>query len=63
MHAKNYPDLPIFDLLFGTFDNPRVFASEAGFYPGASERVGEMVLCRDVSEPSGSFARAGDGLR
>jgi sterol desaturase/sphingolipid hydroxylase (fatty acid hydroxylase superfamily) len=50
-HAGNYADLPIFDLLFGTFDNPRDFAPEAGFYDGASGRVPEMLILRDVATP------------
>lgn len=56
VHARNYADLPVFDLLFGTFHNPRDFAAEAGFYHGASARVGEMLRFRDVSRPP-----AGDG--
>ena len=51
VHARNYSDLPMFDLVFGTFYNPRHFAGETGFYPGASNRLGEMLSCRDVSEP------------
>jgi sterol desaturase/sphingolipid hydroxylase (fatty acid hydroxylase superfamily) len=51
VHAGNYSDLPIFDLLFGTFYNPRHFAAESGFYDGASARVVEMVCFRDVSQP------------
>lgn len=51
VHAHNYADLPIFDLLFGTFRNPTEFVSETGFYDGASERVGDMLLFRDVSRP------------
>jgi sterol desaturase/sphingolipid hydroxylase (fatty acid hydroxylase superfamily) len=49
VHARNYSDLPVFDLLFGTFHNPAGFAAEAGFHPGASERIGEMLRMRDVS--------------
>lgn len=51
VHAFNYSDLPIFDILFGTFKNPKEFPNEAGFYLGASNRVGEMMLFKDVSEP------------
>lgn len=51
VHARNYSDLPLFDLLFGTFRNPRDFAEAAGFYPGASARVGEMLCMRDISLP------------
>lgn len=51
VHARNYGDLPVFDLLFGSFSNPRDFAAEAGFYDGASSRVVEMLCARDVSAP------------
>jgi sterol desaturase/sphingolipid hydroxylase (fatty acid hydroxylase superfamily) len=54
VHASNYSDLPIFDLLFGTFENPREFAPEAGFWDGASNRVGAMLAMRDVSLPPGN---------
>jgi len=30
VHARNYADLPIFDMLFGTFHNPRGFAPATG---------------------------------
>ena len=38
-------------MLFGTFHNPRDFAPASGFYDGASLRVPEMLVFRDVSEP------------
>lgn len=49
-HARNYSDLPLFDILFGTFYNPRGFATATGFYDGASSRVGDMLFFRDVSK-------------
>lgn len=51
VHGRNYSDFPVFDLVFGTFHNPREFAGEIGFYPGASARIGEMLRFRDVSRP------------
>jgi len=51
VHRDNYSDLPLFDLLFGTFRNPAGYEMETGFYPGASARIGDMLLCRDVSQP------------
>jgi sterol desaturase/sphingolipid hydroxylase (fatty acid hydroxylase superfamily) len=51
VHARNYSDLPLFDLVFGTFHNPHDFAPQQGFYDGASARIGEMLLFRDVSAP------------
>ena len=51
-HSGNYCDLPIIDMIFGTYRNPETFEGEAGFYDGASARVLDMVLGRDVSTPS-----------
>jgi sterol desaturase/sphingolipid hydroxylase (fatty acid hydroxylase superfamily) len=51
VHAYNYGNLPVSDLLFGTFRNPAEFMPEAGFWDGASAKVGAMLLGRDVGEP------------
>lgn len=51
LHAFNYADLPLWDMLFGTFRNPAAIESQAGFYDGASTRVVEMLAFRDVSRP------------
>ncbi len=51
VHARNYADLPVFDIVFGTFHNARDFAPAQGFYDGASRRVAEMLCFRDVSRP------------
>ncbi len=50
IHAYNYSDLPIFDMLFGTFKNPNAYEYEAGFYPGASAKVWEMIQFQDVNK-------------
>ena len=51
IHGSNYSDLPLFDLLFGTFKNPATYDHETGFYNGASSRLTEMLLFKDVSQP------------
>lgn len=51
VHAGNYADLPLYDMLFGTFHNPRDFVPATGFYEGASARVADMLHFRDVSSP------------
>jgi len=52
IHRFNYSDLPLWDMIFGTFRNPRtVEGVAAGFYKGASARIPEMLIGRDVSEP------------
>jgi len=59
VHAGNYSDLPLYDLLFGTFDNPADFAAEQGFYHGASARLGDMLRFRDVSAPASRIPSLG----
>lgn len=54
LHRYNYADLPVFDMLFGTFRNPRSYEMQTGFYSGASARIPDMLLFRDVSKPSTS---------
>jgi sterol desaturase/sphingolipid hydroxylase (fatty acid hydroxylase superfamily) len=51
LHRYNYSDLPVFDMLFGTFRNPRGYEMETGFYEGASARITDMLSFRDVSGP------------
>lgn len=51
IHRNNYSDLSIFDMLFGTFYNPREFENETGFYEGASSKISEMLLFKDISQP------------
>lgn len=52
VHAYNYSDLPLWDMVFGTFKNPQsVDDVKAGFYRGASARIPEMLVGFDVSAP------------
>ncbi|MGZ5134828.1 MAG: sterol desaturase family protein, partial [Flavitalea sp.] len=51
IHGSNYSDLPLFDIIFGTFKNPATYDYETGFYTGASNRITEMLLFKDVSHP------------
>lgn len=50
LHAYNYADFSIIDIVFGTFKNPETWQEPAGFHDGASRRVGEMLIGRDVSK-------------
>ncbi len=52
IHHYNYADLPVFDLLFGTFRNPAGYEHDTGFWHGASARVLDMLRLRDVSRPA-----------
>lgn len=49
IHAFNYSDLPLFDLLFGTFRNPKDFVAESGFDGASSAEIVPMLLFRDVA--------------
>lgn len=58
VHRFNYADLPLWDLVFGTFRNPRTYDGPVGFAPGASARVGDLLLGRDVAGADGPRRRA-----
>jgi len=48
VHSYNYSDLPVWDILFGTFRNPREWNAECGFASELEQRFLEMLLGRDV---------------
>jgi sterol desaturase/sphingolipid hydroxylase (fatty acid hydroxylase superfamily) len=51
VHASNYADLPLWDLLFGSFKNPATFEGKVGF--AGRSPIGKMLLFVDVNrEPS-----------
>jgi sterol desaturase/sphingolipid hydroxylase (fatty acid hydroxylase superfamily) len=49
IHRYNYSDLPLWDMLFGTFSNPATWDGRCGLGAGNEERVLELLLCLDVS--------------
>lgn len=61
LHYYNFSDLPLFDMVFGTFRNPSDYEMDTGFYPGASARVLDMLTFKDVGEPP--RGNAGDDVR
>lgn len=48
LHRGNYGNLALWDIVFGTFENPRDFTAEAGFFDGASARIFELLRGRDI---------------
>ncbi len=50
IHAYNYADFPIIDIIFGTFRNPKNYGHETGFYNGGSNKIKEMLLFKDISK-------------
>lgn len=59
LHRNNYCELPVIDMLFGTFVNPETFVEHTGFYDGASARVLDMHMFRDVSKPDDVYIEGG----
>jgi sterol desaturase/sphingolipid hydroxylase (fatty acid hydroxylase superfamily) len=49
VHAYNYANLPLWDIVFGTFRNPRSWDGLAGFYSGSSKPTLRMLLGEDIS--------------
>jgi sterol desaturase/sphingolipid hydroxylase (fatty acid hydroxylase superfamily) len=49
VHDFNYANLPLWDIIFGTFRNPPAWQGTAGFYSGASKETLRMLLGRDIS--------------
>ncbi|MEO9964494.1 MAG: sterol desaturase family protein [Reichenbachiella sp.] len=54
IHRYNYADLPLIDMIFGTFQNPESYTKATGFYEGASSKIWAMFRGKDVSKPSKS---------
>jgi hypothetical protein len=56
VHAYNYGNFMLWDILFGTFRNPAGFSGPAGFWDGASSKVGAMLIGRDIGAAGGGEA-------
>jgi sterol desaturase/sphingolipid hydroxylase (fatty acid hydroxylase superfamily) len=56
LHSFNYADLPLWDMLFGTFRNPREWDARCGFAAEGEMRLGEMLRGIDIhkSNPAGA---------
>ncbi|MAE65157.1 MAG: desaturase [Phycisphaeraceae bacterium] len=50
LHKYNYADLPLWDMLFGTFRNPRQWTDSCGF-ADEERRLGAMLAGVDVNAP------------
>ena len=48
IHGFNYGDIPLFDMIFGTFRNPRFWDGKAGFYEGSSEETAKLLTFRKI---------------
>ncbi len=51
-HRNNYSDLPLWDILFGTFENPDASRYSCGFGVDAEQHVGTMLMGRLAGRPA-----------
>ena len=49
VHAFNYGDVPWFDILLGTFRNPKEFDGQVGFFEGSSRKMVPMLIGREIA--------------
>ena len=49
VHKYNYSDFPVFDMIFGTFKNPKDHQGQYGFYDGGSARIMDMIMFKDLN--------------
>jgi sterol desaturase/sphingolipid hydroxylase (fatty acid hydroxylase superfamily) len=49
-HYKNFSDIPLWDMLFGTFENPPVNNKLCGFRPEREEKFLTMLMFRNVND-------------
>lgn len=47
-HHYNYSDLPLWDLIFGTFKNPKTDDVKCGFEDNKELQFKQILLCRDI---------------
>ncbi len=50
-HRNNYGDLPLWDWLFGTYENPARWDGRCGFDDEKEQRLGAMLAFVDVHRP------------
>ncbi len=50
VHKNNYADLPLWDMLFGTYRNPSTIKVDCGFEPHRERRVLDMLALQDVHQ-------------
>ncbi|WP_242604611.1 sterol desaturase family protein [Legionella fairfieldensis] len=53
-HKNNYGDIVWWDMLFGTYENPKEWSHACGFTPEREEQLVNMLAYKDVHKESGS---------
>ena len=51
VHKSNYADLPVIDMLFGTFKCPELPPKHVGFWNGASRQVFQLLRFKNTTLP------------
>ena len=51
-HRNNYGDITWWDMLFGTYENPKEFTATCGFDDPKEQRLLDMIAYRDVHKES-----------
>lgn len=51
VHAYNYSELPLVDIVFGTFRNPPRFVGQCGLGAGCEQQFAALLLGHDVTRP------------
>lgn len=54
-HASNYSDLPLWDRLFGTYENPATYDGDCGFADQRELLILSMLAGRDVTRVRGDY--------
>jgi sterol desaturase/sphingolipid hydroxylase (fatty acid hydroxylase superfamily) len=52
-HKNNYGDIVWWDMLFGTYENPKEWTQTCGFTPEREERLLDMLAYKDVHKEKG----------
>lgn len=51
-HTNNYSDIPLWDIMFGTYQNPNKKIKRCGFSPAREQRFKDILGFQDVHSPS-----------
>jgi sterol desaturase/sphingolipid hydroxylase (fatty acid hydroxylase superfamily) len=62
-HRDNYGDVVWWDMLFGTYRNPARFDATCGFDDAREQRLGAMLLYRDVHDDAPTPVATPEGAR
>jgi sterol desaturase/sphingolipid hydroxylase (fatty acid hydroxylase superfamily) len=49
-HTNNYADLPVLDIMFGTYENPRAPIGACGFTEDREDRFEDLLAFRDLHD-------------